>query len=159
MARQQEVNAADHVRQSPPMVNPVAGDIEVIPALTAEKRKEIELDKFMSEVLTIRVEPPADENGEPMAEVGVNGRRLFIPRGIETNMGCDERGRKFPITRMYVERLARAKRVFYKQTLDQRLGEEMNRLQPQRALVYPFAVIDDPNPLGREWLKRVLAEV
>ena len=150
------VTAEDHIRQSPPvdLADPGASEIEVVPQI---RTPEVELEAFMNEVLTIVCEESRNPNDTKHVEVAVNGRRIFIPRGVETNTGFDEYGRIFPVKRMYIERLARSKETSYSQDLDPRLGEGVNRLQPHRALTYPFKVVDD-SPKGREWLKRILME-
>jgi len=150
------VAAEDHVRQSPPvdLDNREASEIEVVPQI---RTPEVELEAFMNEVVTIVIAETTDDNATPKVEVAVNGRRLFIPRGVPTNVGHDEFGRQFPLKRMYVERLARARKTTYRQDLDPRLGEGVNKLQRHSALDYPFSVLEDTEK-GREWLKRVLAE-
>ena len=107
--------------------------------------------------MTVYVDESTDENATPMVEVSVNGRRIFIQRGIETNTGFDDAGRIVPIKRMYIERLARAKRTTLSQNLDPMLREGINKLHRRRALEYPFAVRED-SPKGRAWLKDILAQ-
>lgn len=109
---------------------------------------KVELEAFMNEEVTILVAESADENDPAMVDVGVNGRRQFIMRGMEQR-----------VRRKFVEVLARAKRADYDQvTLDPRDGEAVNRLRRRNALRYPFQIIEDRNPNGRAWLRGVLAE-
>lgn len=106
-----------------------------------------ELEAFMSEPVKIVIAESAEENDPPMVQVGVNGVTQFIVRGMEQT-----------VKRKYVERLARAKRTDYDQTIDDRLGEAMNRLRRRNALRFPFTVLEDRNPRGQAWLRGVLAE-
>jgi len=106
-----------------------------------------ELEAFMSEPVKIIISESADENDPQLVQVGVNGVTQFIVRGMEQ-----------VVRRKYVERLARAKRTDYDQTIDDRLGEAMNRLRRRNALRFPFTVLEDPNPRGQAWLRGVLAE-
>ncbi len=115
----------------------------VIPPL---RTPEAELELFMNEMVTVIVADSTDENAVPFCEIGVNGRKVYIERGKPTQ-----------VKRMYVERLARAKKTSISQNLDPRLGEGVNQLHRKRALDYPFSTMDDTDK-GREWLKRVLAE-
>lgn len=144
MTKQREMVADDFIRQPLPEGG---GDLEVVPALKeVELKKAAELEAFMNEPVTIEVSQSTDPNATPAVEVAVNGRRIFLPRGVCT------------VKRMYVERLARAKRTGYSQNLDPRLGEGVNTLLRNTALDYPFTLVEDKNPLGREWLSRILAE-
>lgn len=106
-------------------------------------------EAFMNEVLTIMIPESTDENDTPLVEVGVNGRKLYIRRGVEQE-----------VRRKYVAALARCKSTDYSQvTLDPRNGEAVNRLHRRQMLRYPFTVIADPNRNGHAWLRGVLAEV
>lgn len=142
MPRQRAIHADEHLRQPPPFIPGEADPIEVVSVVDTSKA---ELEAFMNEIVTVVVADTSDENAPPFAEVSVNGRRVFIPRGVPT-----------PVKRMYVERLARAKRTAISQNLDPRLGESMNQLHRRTALDYPFSVVED-TPQGRDWLKGVLA--
>lgn len=121
------------------------GDVEIIdkPMPT----DALELEKFMSEPVTIMVHESTDENDPDLVRVGVNGVTQFIRRGTPQ-----------VVKRKYVERLARAKPTDFTQTIDDRLGEAMNHLRQRHALKYPFSVIEDRNPIGGAWLRGVLAE-
>ena len=88
-----------------------------------------------------------DANDVDLVMVSVNGNRQFLQRGNPQT-----------IKRYFVERLARAKKTSYTQTIDERLGEAMNNLTPRHALKYPFSVVEDKNPKGGAWLRGILAE-
>ncbi len=125
-------------------VNP--GDIEVIDRVLTTDKAETEL--FMAEKITVIVQDSADETDSEIVETWVNGR---VQRFL--------RGKAQLVKRCYVEALARAKRTTYRQTLDERAGEqEFNQMRPHHTLAYPFTVLEDPNPKGRAWLLSVLAQ-
>ena len=152
--RSREVEAEGYMQPLSDLDPAEPSEIEVVPQI---RTPEVELEAFMNEVLTVYCDESPDVNATPKVEVAVNGRRIFIPRGIETNVGHDEYGRQVPVKRMYIERLARARRTSYRQNLDPTLGEAINKLQRHSALEYPFRVVDD-SPKGREWLKRIMMQ-
>lgn len=120
-------------------------DIEVIDRVVSGS--ELDMDKFMHEPVTIMVHDSNDANDVDLVMVSVNGNRQFLQRGNPQT-----------IKRYFVERLARAKKTSYTQTIDERLGEAMNNLTPRHALKYPFSVVEDKNPKGGAWLRGILAE-
>lgn len=103
---------------------------------------------FMEEELTIQVHDSTNPTDEPIPYVINGGRRqAFI------------RGREQKVKRKFVEILARMKKTTYTQEkYKDAQGIDGIRNVPHTALVYPFAVVHDPNPRGRDWLKGVLAE-
>lgn len=107
----------------------------------------LEMESFMNEMVTIVVNPSQDPDDPKLVQVGVNGVNQFIPRGTP-----------IAVKRKYIEVLARAKRTDFAQTLDERLGEQMNHLHPMHSLRFPFSVVRDTNPDGGAWLIGVLAE-
>lgn len=110
-------------------------------------KDELAREAFMNDVLTIIVNPSQDVDDPKLVQVGVNGVNQFMPRGTPID-----------VKRKYVEVLARAKRTDFAQTLDDRMGEQMNYLQTLHSLRFPFSVIQDPNPNGFAWLTSILAE-
>lgn len=102
---------------------------------------------FMNEMLTIIMASNGADDETPTVPVGVNGSFIYLPR--------DE---PIQVKRKYVEVLARAKKTDYDQTLDIMLGERMNRLTQRHVLKYPFTVIHDPNAVGHQWLREILAQ-
>ena len=151
--RSREVEAEGYMQPLSDLDPAEPSEIEVVPQI---RTPEVELEAFMNEVLTVYCDDSPDLNATPKVEVAVNGRRIFIPRGIETNVGHDEYGRQVPVKRMYIERLARARRTSYRQ--DMKVTDEtMNKLFRHSALEYPFRVVDDSEK-GREWLKRIMMQ-
>lgn len=104
-------------------------------------------EAFMNEKLTVIMASNGADDETPVVPVGVNGAFIYLPR--------DE---PIEVKRKYVEVLARAKKTDYDQTLDIMLGERMNRLTQRHVLKYPFTVISDPNPVGHQWLREILAQ-
>lgn len=109
-------------------------------------------ESFANDVLTIRVHTTTDKMAPPFAVVTVVGQgatsRLRIPRGSAVN-----------VKRMHVEVLGRMRETGYSQPdRDMMNPESGNALVPSDGLVYPFDVIKDPHPLGREWLNRLMNE-
>lgn len=107
-------------------------------------------DKFMNEIVKIRIGTTTDPNARPFVTVCVNGpeNRVQLPRGYVCG-----------IKRMFVEVLARMWETAYTQaarnSFDPESGNEVIGRQSQ---AYPFEVVEDKNPLGRPWLERILAE-
>jgi hypothetical protein len=121
------------------------GDIEVVDKPLS--KKDIDMEAFMNEPVQIVVLSSQDPNESQLVLVAVNGVNQYIVRD-----------QPIVVKRKYVERLARAKRTDYDQTLDERMGEAMNHLKQRHSLKYPFTVIQDANPVGPAWLRGILAE-
>lgn len=104
---------------------------------------------FMKEPITIRVDEGTDENAEKFVEVWNNGDYQKFERGKEVT--CERR---------FVETLMRAKPTKYSQkaVLDDLGKVGAYQEIPHRALRYHFQVVRDDNPLGKVWLKAVLAQ-
>ena len=111
-------------------------------------REKAEALQFMEEMVDVIVHDSTDQNAEPVVETWCNGRSQFFLRNeVQT------------VRRKFVERLARAKITTYKQEYYKDAnGDNAIRNIPRTALRYPFSVQHDPNPNGRAWLQKVLAE-
>jgi hypothetical protein len=121
---------------------------QVEAVVTSEFGKAASEEAFMHEELVINVAEPLSEEEGRHVVLNVNGTVMPI-----------ERGKDVMVKRKYVEVLARCKETRYKQpTRDMGNPEAGNQLIGRTALTYPFAVIEDRNPIGRAWLKAVLAE-
>lgn len=138
-----ETIAGDYV---PPLSPLEIGEQESIDPVEQIRADKLEHERFMQEPVTIYLSEASDDNATPAVEVSVNGRRVILPRGQNVT-----------VKRMYVERLARAKRTAISQNLDPSLREEVNRVQRREILDYPFSVIHDSDR-GREWLKNIMAQ-
>lgn len=103
---------------------------------------------FNEELVKIVVHDSTNPNEENPVQVASSGRRVFIWRGQETL-----------VRRKYVERLARAKitAVGQKRAVDAE-GNNSYSYPKTSALKYPFSVVEDINPKGRDWLRKILSE-
>ncbi len=111
----------------------------------AEKAANLQ---FMEDVVTIQIHDTAEENAAPYFDISVNGKSMIF-----------HRGRQYQVKRYFVEGLARAKPVHYKnEEFTQSDGVRSVRWPSRTGLRYSFAVIHDPHPRGHEWLRSVLAQ-
>lgn len=137
MAKSVEVNM-DRER-SFPLDEIGAGEIEVPGSMS-----NIEEEAFANEMLTVRVATSAlDSTPVPSSVNGIS--QYFL------------RGKKQKVRRKYVEALARARTYSYEQELGDQRDPSSLRMVERMTLSYPFEIIEDPNPKGREWLERILA--
>ena len=104
---------------------------------------------FMEEPVTVMVHETSNDNEAPLVDVYVNGVAQFFPRGEAVT--CK---------RKYVEGLVRAKPTAISTDVRERNSENpQNVINRRSALRYPFSVVEDKNPNGSAWLRKVLAEV
>lgn len=153
--RQDREQTADNPRMTLEM--PVSGSldnmlrpdqyIEPISDITTFKDKAAKL-AFLEEFLIIRIHETGNLNDEPIVQLGVNGRQVFIKRGVDSI-----------VRRKYVEMLLRAK----PENLQTRIerdgqGNPRNFIDKTRALKYPFSIVRDDNPMGRAWERKIRME-
>jgi hypothetical protein len=110
-----------------------------------DKMKEL---AFMEEVIEVMVHDTDDPVKQPIPMVINDGiRQSFI------------RNQNLTVKRKFLEVLARCKTTTYS---NQRYfdgdGNEAYKVVPHTTLMYPFQVINDPSPRGREWLQRIQSE-
>lgn len=125
--------------------------VPVVEPVSASEFAELaRSEKFMNEVLAIRIATTTDANAPPYVSITINDvhNRVVVGRGIVTR-----------VRRCHVEVLARMRETRYTQPVRNPADPESgNFLIPHHAMIYPFEVVEDPNPVGRAWLERVLAE-
>lgn len=110
-------------------------------------RGKLEMLKFNEDVLTILVHDSTNPTDEPLVEVWNDGVPQRFWRGIEQN-----------VKRKYVEILARCKKTTRgNEKYKDGNGDDSYRYPAHSALRYPFSVIHDPSPRGRDWLKALIA--
>ncbi len=109
--------------------------------------KEAQLDAFMNEIVTVIVHQDQSDNSVENPCPNVNGLNQPFIRGKEQN-----------VKRKYVEALARCRVTKYETKVPDASKPENIQMIERSALVYPFSVLHDPNPIGREWLKAILAQ-
>lgn len=105
-----------------------------------------ELEAFMHEILTIVVHQDRDEGSLDVISPNVGGINQPIVRGVNSK-----------VKRKYVEALARTRTETFIQAQDQADLSNI-KMVPRAVVTYPFSVINDPNPIGREWLEGILRE-
>lgn len=111
-------------------------------------KKKLDALAFNEELITIRIADATNENDNPIPAVWNGGVSQYF-----------ERGKEQTVKRKFVEVLARMKRTVYRQDkVKDANGDSTYRQIPQTALVYPFSVIEDPNPRGSAWLRALLNE-
>ena len=102
---------------------------------------------FMELPVTVEIHTTADPTAEQVFTVTNGGKREFFKRG-ETKT----------VARKFVNILACSKITSF--TQQRRRNDEgiMEDVQvPRTALRYPFSVVEDSHPRGRDWLRATLA--
>ena len=118
------------------------------PVSQAHDFKEIAAEEsFMNEMLTIVVAASNNENDAPQVVVNCNGTNQVLIRGVPTK-----------VRRKYVEILARAVELRYRQETRNPTQPDQISMTQSRALTYPFQVLEDPNRKGPAWLLHILNE-
>lgn len=128
---------------APTLVHPSIDTVEG----PAHKEK-VDALAFNEEKLVVYVPESTNPKDGPTISIWVNGRHQLFIRG--QNVTC---------ARKFVERLARARPVTYSNV--EFVDGEGNRAfkYPKRTSQrYPFSVVSDPNPNGKAWLRKILAE-
>lgn len=105
-----------------------------------------ELEAFMNEKIKIVVHESQIEGALEIITPTVNQLNQPIVRGVASW-----------VKRKYVEALARGRDTKLDQIMDPYQKERIKNVQ-KSILSYPFSVIEDRNPNGREWLKSIAAE-
>lgn len=104
---------------------------------------------FMEEPVTIIVHETSNENEAPLVDVYVQGVPQFFIRGEQCT-----------VKRKYVECLVRAKPIAISTDVRERNSENpLNLIHKKSALRYPFSIVEDRNPNGPAWLRKIMAEV
>ncbi len=102
---------------------------------------------FMNEMVTIRPATSTDKNAEQIFELTINNKTELFRRGeVKT------------VRRCYVDLMARLKVTAYTQReVTDQAGVRQIVNDPHTALKYDFAMVEDRNPMGENWLKATLA--
>lgn len=129
------------------MQGALTADIPVVSV--REFQDAVEMEKFMSEPLTISIHTSSDKNAPPAVFVGVNGQQAWFRRGTRVK----------GVPRRMVEVMARSQSTTYRtqQVRNPNDDEQMQTLRTTSS-DYGFSVIHDPNPKGAQWLARVTRE-
>lgn len=119
--------------------------IEVIPSIRGKSKMEVEA--FMAQEMRILIHNSPEKHAENPVQLGVNGRMCLIFRNQETI-----------IKRKYVAQLCKARAEGVEQEPGNPDPKIANKLNITAGLRYPFTVLEDPSPLGGEWLRRECAQ-
>ena len=103
---------------------------------------------FMEEMVTVTVMESSNINDEDPVPAGNNGQFVYFKRGVQTN--CK---RKF-----LDSLIVKGHSVSTPFTRNPSTGEEGRLIKLTNSSKYPFQVIEDKNPKGKEWLRRRMAE-
>ena len=146
MAKQIEVNGK--VGNDKPIELSEIGKEPVL-ELAGEKvsPKDLDLEAFMNETVTVRVEPTAVP-GEDITPV-------FNVNGVNQPM---IRGQAVVIKRKFLEALARCRTTTIRQVRPNPYDPSVVQNVPTTVPTYPFVVLEDKNPRGRAWLEGILAQ-
>lgn len=108
----------------------------------------LEYERFMQELVVAEIAETSDKYAPPAVFVGINGDERWLPRGM-----------KFKIQRKFIERLAQSKEARFAtvRNHDNEVDNAMDT-KTKQSQAYSFMVHRDPNPKGREWLRRVMRQ-
>lgn len=115
---------------------------------------------FMEEPVAIRLEPTGQENAPRQIACYVNGRPAeLLINGKWLPFGWIPVGQIVVTRRKYVEVLARAKPDTVRTEVVEIPGQDpMNLVKRNTSTRCPLSIIKDNNPLGAEWITRIIAE-
>lgn len=155
MARKDMEAGAEELGKPEAFAIPTTGDTPKRPdAILDTVQGPLNMDKaaaeaFAAEEVLIEIAQSDNPNDENPVQLTVNSRNQFVFRGLPQL-----------VKRKYIEVLARAKRTAYTQDTytDPATGDVKQRMVPHVGLRYPFTVVEDRNPRGRDWLKAILAQ-
>lgn len=120
--------------------------IKRVDHIKADDAETVIVDEaFMHEKVVILISPPANESEPEQAQVSVNVRHYYIPRG-----------RPVVVPRFVVEALAHAKQENFKMNAGNSNDPTSTRPVSNHLFSYPFMVSRDDNPKGRAWLEKVM---
>lgn len=123
-------------------------NVESIIAREKDLARIVKEEAFFNELVTIVVQATGAENEAPDFILNVNGMSQPIFRDVEITL-----------KRKFVEVLARCKETkFTPLAADMNNPLSTNIPRGRTGATYPFTVIEDKNPIGREWLRAVRAE-
>ena len=109
--------------------------------------KAAKLEAFMNDVLTVLVHESQEEGALEYVVPQVNGVNQPIRRGVNSK-----------VKRKYIEALARCRTTRYVQKVQDASKPENIQMVERTTMTYPFAILDDPSPIGRKWLESIKAQ-
>ena len=110
---------------------------------------KMDILRFMEELVTVEIHDVSEENADHGFTIWVNGKPETFYRGQSKT-----------VKRMFVEGLARARKTGYKcvERINPETGIKEYIYPSHTGLRFPFSVLEDRNPKGREWLKQTLRQ-
>ena len=111
-------------------------------------KEKMELERFMREKVEIHILPTNEKDAEKIFQIAVNGKKYNF-----------QRGQNYIVPRFIVEGLLHAKPVTYGNELARRGNGDLYYKYPtSTGLRYPFSVIQDANPKGSEWIRKMMGQ-
>ena len=111
-------------------------------------KEKADMLAFMEQELEVMVHDSNNPQDVPIPMFQNDGRSQYFIRGKTQT-----------VKRKFVEILARCKQTtFSNQLYQDAAGADAYRYPSHTALMFPFSIISDPHPRGRDWLKTVLNE-
>ena len=100
---------------------------------------------FMEELVEVEVHESTDPNAEPIVDLYCNGvPQRFIRGQVQT------------VKRKFVQILAQTRPTSVTSSVRKEGDQVFNRINKHSAMRYPFRVVRDDNPRGRDWLRNIL---
>lgn len=159
-----ELHTADMaVGQQPAIVlrddEPINHEQVILPVDRQPAGKYLADLAFAEEPVTIRIERTAEKNAPNSVDCWVNGvgAEVFM-NGKWLQLGYLPVGHAVITKRKYVEVLARSKHDSISTNVRQHEDSEENLVERHTSQRAPFSVLKDANPMGHQWLTRLLAE-
>jgi len=114
---------------------------------------------FAEEPVTIRIERSSEKFAPNSVDCWVNGIGAeVLMKGKWIQLGYLPVGHIVTTKRKYVEVLARSKHDAIQTNVVQHAESEENLVERHTSMRTPFSVLKDENPIGHQWLTRLLAE-
>lgn len=111
-------------------------------------KSALDAEAFYEEAVEVEILPTENPHAEQVIQLQCNGVNQFLLRGVPVM-----------VKRKFVEILARAKteNIATPEFIDGN-GNRSTRITKSQGLRYPFRVMRDANPKGREWLETVMRQ-
>lgn len=151
MARTRETHSTDYMENAVQALDWTqlrTGQAPIEAISEREFAETKDMEAFMQELVVIEVHRSTDKNAIPQVPVGVNGDKIWIPRG-----------RPVRLPRKFVEVLARSQEAAFRTDDNPDPGADEGKIiRRTNGQSFPFTVIRDENPRGRAWLERMIRE-
>lgn len=133
---------------------------EITPLDDALHKDYADALQFDQEPVAIRLDHSGQENAPLQIPCFVNGRPAeLLINGKWLPIGWIPVGQVVVTKRMYVEVLARAKPDSINTDVMEIPGQDpINRIKRKTSTRCPLSIVKDNNPLGLEWITRIMAE-